>query len=264
MSKPSILLVPGSFVLPEYYDPVFDAVRAKGYDIKGLHIPSVGLRTLEGRPGKPPTMYDDADFIAKEVKALADEGKDVILIAHSYSGIPVSQCTKGLGKEERRKQGEPGGLVNLAYLTCLVPALGANARSILAEAPDEHKVDMKVHEDGWMEHYRPESTAAICFSSLPLEEGTAWVKKFPKHSAVSFENPLTYADYKDIPCSYLLCEQDLCIPASVQRAGIDLIEKESGRKVDVTRIQADHVPNWTYKQATIDWIVGLGEKCASK
>lgn len=144
MAKPSIVLIPGSFALPEFYNPIFDAVRERGYDIRGLHLPSVGLRAVEGRPGSPPTMYDDAKHIDKEVEKLSDEGKDVILIGHSYGGVPVSQCGQGLSKEERQKQGKPGGLVNLAYLTCLVPSLGANARDILADVPDEHKVDMKV------------------------------------------------------------------------------------------------------------------------
>lgn len=114
-----------------------------------------------------------------------------------------------------------------------------------------------------MWHHRPELTAKICFSSWPVDKGTAWVKKFSKHSTQSFQEPLTYAGYKDVPCSYLLCEKDLCIPASVQQAGIDLIEKESGRKVDVTRLEADHVPNWTAPDETIRWIVGLGEKSTS-
>ena len=115
-----------------------------------------------------------------------------------------------------------------------------------------------------MVHHRPENTAAICFSNISVEEGTAYVKTFSKHSAVSFTNPLTYAGYTEIPCSYLLCEQDLCIPASTQRAGIEHIEKESGRKVDVTSIAADHIPNITSKQATVDWLVGLGEKATLK
>jgi hypothetical protein len=108
-----------------------------------------------------------------------------------------------------------------------------------------------------MVHDNPESTARICFSLGDLEEGTAIVKTFPMHSAVSFANPLTFARFTDVPCSYLLCEQDLCIPASVQKAGIDMIEKESGRKVDVTSIHADHIPNVTSPKETIDWIVGL-------
>lgn len=144
MTKPTIVMVPGSFAKPEVYDPIFEVIREKGRDIHGLHLPSVGLRALEGRPGEPPTMYDDAAHINKELERLADEGKDIVLIGHSYGGIPVSQAGEGLSKEARQKQGKPGGLVRLAYLTCLVPAIGGSAREVMEDVPEEHKVDMKV------------------------------------------------------------------------------------------------------------------------
>lgn len=124
MSKPSILLIPGSFSGPDAYDPVFEAVREKGYEIRGLHLPTVGLRKREGRPGEPPTMYDDAVFIRREVEKLADEGKDVILISHSYGGVPTTESTKGASKAERESQGKKGGVVHIAYMTSVVPAVG--------------------------------------------------------------------------------------------------------------------------------------------
>ncbi len=144
MPKPSILLAPHSCGLPEFYDLVFDAVRSEGYDIRGLHLSSSGLTALKGRPGKPPTMYNDADYIAIEVEKLADDGKDVVLIGHSYSGIPVSQCSKGLSKEERRQQGKPGGLVNLAFLSCPVPPLGGHGNSFREEVKTEHVVELEI------------------------------------------------------------------------------------------------------------------------
>lgn len=144
MSKPTILLVPGSFALPEFYDPLFEAVRAKGYDIRGLHMPTVGLRTGEGRPGTPPSMYDDAALIAKEAEKVADEGRDVIILGHSYGGVPVTQSAEGLGKKERQARGKEGGVVNLAYMTCLVPAVGKSAADVLAQVPDEGKTPMQI------------------------------------------------------------------------------------------------------------------------
>ena len=143
MSKPSILLIPGSFALPEFYDNVIDAVAAKGYEIRGLHLPSVGLKTGP-REGAPPTMYDDAAFIASEAEKLADEGKDVIIFAHSYGGVPATESTKRVGKEERQKRGKKGGIVNLAFMTCLVPAVGGSAASILADVPKEQQVEPKI------------------------------------------------------------------------------------------------------------------------
>ncbi|KAH0848250.1 hypothetical protein AYO21_05376 [Fonsecaea monophora] len=260
MSKPSILLVPGSFALPEFYDTVINPIAAKGYEIKGLHKPSVGIASGKPREGAPPTMYDDASFIAKEVEKLADQGKDVILVSHSYGGVPVTESTKGLSKEERQKQGKKGGIVNLAYMTALVPAIGQTAKDVLGDVPKEQQLDLKVDENGWMYHDPAEASAAIVFSDLPLEEGAAWIRKFPRHSALSFVGELTHAGYKDIPVSYLLCEKDLCIPANVQREGIDRIEKESGRKVDVTSIKADHCPMAGQPEVVVDWILSVAEK----
>ncbi len=143
-SKPSIILIPGSFGLPEFYNPVFELVRAKGYDIRGVHKPSVGLSSRQPRPGPLPTMYDDAAHIAKEAEKLIDEGKDVILVPHSYGGVPTSQCTKGLSKKERQEAGKPGGIVNIAYLTCLTPALGQAAKDVLATVPPETQINLTI------------------------------------------------------------------------------------------------------------------------
>lgn len=143
MSKPSIILIPGSFSLPEFYDTVVDPIAAKGYEIRALHNPSSGLKTGP-REGTPPTMYDDAAQIAAEAEKLADEGKDVILVAHSYGGTPTTESTKGLSKKERQAQGKKGGIVKLAYMTCLVPAVGVSAGGVLVGASEDSKLEMKI------------------------------------------------------------------------------------------------------------------------
>lgn len=145
MSPPIVVLVPGSFALPEFYDELFSVVRADGVEIKGLHKPSVGLSAGEGRPDiPPPTMYDDAAHIAGEVEKLADQGREVILLGHSYGGVPVSESTKGLSKKERQTQGKKGGLIALGYLTCLVPEVGASALDVLSHVPDDSKTPMNI------------------------------------------------------------------------------------------------------------------------
>ena len=149
MSKSTILFIPGSFALPEFYDELFDEIRVKGLEIRGLHMPTVGLTASEGRPGRPPTMYDDAAFIAKETQKLADEGKDVILIGHSYGGVPVTEGSKGLGKKERQVKGEKGGIVGIAYMTCLVPSAGESVVDLLAQVPESGKTPMQVGVRFW-------------------------------------------------------------------------------------------------------------------
>lgn len=143
MSKCSILLIPGAFGLPEFYDDVVNGVSSNGYEIKALHLPSVGLSTGP-RDGPPPTMYNDAAFIAREVSVLADQGRDVILVAHSYGGVPATESVKGLSKEKRQEEGKKGGIVRLSYLTALVPALGTPAMGVLAGVPTENRDEFQV------------------------------------------------------------------------------------------------------------------------
>ena len=111
-----------------------------------------------------------------------------------------------------------------------------------------------------MMHHDPAGTARLILQHVSPEAGEVIVKTFAKHSAVSFINELTYAGYKDIPVSYLLCEDDLCIPPKVQRTGIEMIERESGRKVAVTSINADHCPNLCAEKQTIEWILQVARK----
>lgn len=113
-----------------------------------------------------------------------------------------------------------------------------------------------------MQHTDLKHTARVCASSMTPEEREPLFELFPKHSALSFGNELTYGGYKDFPVSYLVCEDDLCIPATVQRDGIEMMERVSGRKVDVTSVKADHVPNVSAPQILADWFVAVAEKFA--
>jgi pimeloyl-ACP methyl ester carboxylesterase len=126
MDKPTILIVPGGFTTPELYSDVITHVASEGYAVQALHLPSVGYKT-----NVPGTMQDDAAFIASEISKHANEGKDVVLIAHSYGGIPATESIKGLSKAERQRQGNPGGLVRLAYISCIILPVGESDASVI-------------------------------------------------------------------------------------------------------------------------------------
>ncbi|KAF2684508.1 alpha/beta-hydrolase [Lentithecium fluviatile CBS 122367] len=250
--KPILALVPGSFNPSSVYAPLLVTFTSHGY---AAH--PIDLRTVGKKPGSPPSMYDDAAHINSELAKLADEGEEIVLVGHSYGGIPVSESIKGVSKAEREKMGKKGGVVRVAYMTALVPEVGGNAASALEGGPSGYT---DVGEDGWMTHPDPALTAKYAFSDLPLSEGTKWVKTFSEHSAISFANELTYAGYKDVPVSYLFCEADECVIPAAQQRAIDVIEKANGGKVDVTRIKSDHCPNVSHPEMVVDWFVGLVEK----
>lgn len=106
----------------------------------------------------------------------------------------------------------------------------------------------------------PVGTAGMVCQDLPSEQGIAVVEAFAKHSAQSFGNELTFAGYKEIPSSYLLCEEDAAGPPSFQRDMIAMIEDASGREVDVTSIQSGHFPMLRAEKETVAWVLELAQK----
>lgn len=122
--------MPGGFTLPQLYTDVITYIASQGYTAEALHLPSVGYKT-----NVPGTVQDDAAFIASEVTKHADEGKEIVLIAHSYGGLPATESTKGLGKKEREVQGKAGGLVRLGYISCIILPVGESDASVIM--PDD-------------------------------------------------------------------------------------------------------------------------------
>jgi pimeloyl-ACP methyl ester carboxylesterase len=107
----------------------------------------------------------------------------------------------------------------------------------------------------------PNGSAKVTFSDLPFEEGLAFAKQMPEHSATSFGGPLTYPGYKHVPVSYLLCEEDMTVPPEMQQRFIDLLEKESEGKVVVSKCSAGHCPQLSQPDVVIEAIArALGDR----
>jgi pimeloyl-ACP methyl ester carboxylesterase len=121
-TKPSIVLVGGSFATPAVYDLVVSRLKDSGFDVEVPQLPSIGRRE-----GEPPTLADDVAHVHSVLEHKADEGKDVLIIGHSYGGIPTTEAIQGLSKADREKQGKEGGVVRILYTTAVLPELGQTA-----------------------------------------------------------------------------------------------------------------------------------------
>jgi pimeloyl-ACP methyl ester carboxylesterase len=128
-TKPTIVLIPSSFCPSALlWDKTVDILHSSGYDTIAIELPTVGPPSTA--PGK--TMLDDAAQIHGIVEALADEGKDVMLVMHSYGGIPGTQSVHGLSRKERSQQGKAGGVVRLIYISALLINEGETSNDSLA------------------------------------------------------------------------------------------------------------------------------------
>ena len=139
MSKPTFVLVPGAWHKPAIYTSVANRLSEHGYNTVKLPLPSVGAM--------PPNMNFDADVdaIRKSITDLVDkEEKEVILVVHSYTGMPGAEAPKGLGKKERQKKGLKGGVVRLVFIMAFAMAEGFQPTAGGAQMPDWMKLDLEV------------------------------------------------------------------------------------------------------------------------
>lgn len=142
--KPTILLVPGSFSKPSFYFPLQDELNALGLEVVIVPLLSAGKRD----PLPPATMEDDATQIHSKAAELIAQGKEIILLMHSYGGVPGTESTKGLLQKDLKEQGKPGGIIRLVYLSALLPLVGeAAAENLSGSLPDY--VHMEVRSVIW-------------------------------------------------------------------------------------------------------------------
>lgn len=91
-------------------------------------------------------------------------------------------------------------------------------------------------------HLEPYGNAAATFSDIPESDGLAWTAKMEDHSAISFHGELTYAAYKYIPSTFLLCEEDKVLPPAYQEKFITTIQDNGGNVARHT-CALGHCPN---------------------
>ena len=107
MVTPTIVLVPGAWHTAEAFDRVTAKLGADGYTAVSITLPSVG-----GEAG----VAEDAAFIRMLTSRLADDGKDIVLVSHSYAGMPARESVTGLSKTNRKSKKKQGGIIALVYL----------------------------------------------------------------------------------------------------------------------------------------------------
>ncbi|KAF7325355.1 AB hydrolase-1 domain-containing protein [Mycena venus] len=217
-TKPTIIIIPAS-LLPALF---------------GIELETVGRRE------KAPSMYDDAAVLSSLATKLADEGKDIVLVAHSYGGVVACEGAKGLAQSVREKESKQGGIVRIVFVSAVVPGEGQGMLEIF-EGVTMDTVPIRVELKGEYLEMDTESGARGGYSDMPLEEALSWASRMREHAATSYQQKLTYAAYKDIPVSYLFCEEDKGVIPEAQNkiiAGMESVM--GGRTVDRHSVKAGH------------------------
>jgi hypothetical protein len=93
-------------------------------------------------------MSDDADYINALTTNLAEKGKDIVLVMHSYGGICGTESVRGITKAERAISGKKGGIIRLFYISSPVPGVGGSIGMLMGGNMPEF-VTVKVGAPEW-------------------------------------------------------------------------------------------------------------------
>ncbi|KAJ5282005.1 hypothetical protein N7478_007377 [Penicillium angulare] len=82
---------------------------------------------------EPPSkeLPDDVASLRDVLVKLADEGRDLVVVAHSYGGVVASCAVDGLSKQAREKDGKSGGVIKVIYLAAFALDKGQSLLGML-------------------------------------------------------------------------------------------------------------------------------------
>ena len=112
-SNLSFLIVTGAFHQPEMYEKTVTLLKKAGYSSVVPSLPSCDAQD----PHKV-NCLTDAEAVRKHiVHSIETDEKDIVIVCHSYGGIPGGGAAYGLSKIARAKEGKKGGVIGLIYVS---------------------------------------------------------------------------------------------------------------------------------------------------
>ncbi|KAH9219213.1 Alpha/beta hydrolase fold-1 [Leptodontidium sp. 2 PMI_412] len=242
-ARPTLIFLPGAWHSPSVYDAVISKLTTYGYSCQALP-----LQAIVGRPAVT-SLQPDIDALNTTVLAQVEAGKDVIVVGHSWSGMIVGGALEGLSKTAREKEGKHGGVVKLAYIAAFVPLEGVSLiQTFGGGIPDFFDV-----KEPWVSALTP---IPLFYHDLPKAEADSWAAKLEPHSYATKFLGTERCSWREIPSSYLLCEDDKAIPPQVQEAMVEACKKE-GAKMEIVRVMSGHSPFLSKVEETVQWLRGV-------
>ena len=125
-AKPTIVFVLGAYHGPEHFSPIISLLEQQSYPSVAISLRSIGTEA------ETASLAEDVFAIREVLTQLIEvERKDVVLVIHSYGGVPGCQTIRGLDKETRVSEGNEGGIVHCIFLAALLVSKGETLVSAL-------------------------------------------------------------------------------------------------------------------------------------
>ncbi|OTB07268.1 hypothetical protein M426DRAFT_53985 [Hypoxylon sp. CI-4A] len=249
-TRPTILVVQGSFQLPEVYEKLANALKARGYPV--IHPPLPSLIDQDSPDFASRDLSTDALAVQSVLGRLVEEeSQDVLVLMHSYGGLVGSEAVlEDFSRETRKERGLPGGVIHLFFFAALILSEGQPVFDVFGESSAA-----EVLPSG---RVRTKDPAQMLYNDLPSEEAEYWTSKTVPQSYAVQATKLTRAACRYIPSTYLVCENDQGLPPKFQ----EMFGKSIGN--NVLRINSSHSPMLSRTEELAGIIARATEEAISK
>ncbi|KAM0250016.1 hypothetical protein ACHAQJ_008785 [Trichoderma viride] len=248
-SKPTLVFVPGAWHAADTWRKVTAELEPQGYKSICVTHPTTLSDPTKG-------IFDDIEETRKAILDEISQGRDVVVVVHSYGGMVGPSAIKGLTKATSERPGRVLGIAMMATGYCMT---GVGFLEGIGGAPPPFWIADT--EKGYATLIV--DTRELFYHDLPEEEGNYWVSRLLKQSL----KPLTdsgehvYSGWKDVPTRYLVTTDDKTFPLEVQLA-IGQGAKEQGADVVIERIDSSHSPMLSKPKETADFIARAAQAFA--
>ncbi|KAF7321766.1 AB hydrolase-1 domain-containing protein [Mycena kentingensis (nom. inval.)] len=232
----TFLLVPGVLHTPAHFQPLIDALNARGCPAQSVALPTVGAFAESA------ALNADAVAVKSALQQLVvAEKKNVVLVCHSYGGIPGCQAVAGFEKAARVKEELEGGVVRIIFLSAILPKEGESLLDAFAGAG--------VSPGDWLEPSSASTLAANSKASerlyheLDTKSAADWTSKLEPMSIHILSTPAVDTCWStDLPRTYILCLRDQVFSFEEQGRFLERIRGEGDAMWSTKKMDCGHSP----------------------
>jgi len=189
MKRPDLLLVHGGWHGAWAFDAFVPVLASQGFTVRTVDLPSSG--SLAGLDADVKVVRD----------SLAEHPAPTLVVGHSYGGVVISEACAGVKN-----------VVGLAYLCAFVLDKGESLAMFFQPLPPWLEVDEAA---GVARVLTPEQ---VFYADVEAALAAKAAARLGVQSMACLGAVLTAAAWRELPSSYLLCEDDQALPIPAQEA----------------------------------------------
>jgi pimeloyl-ACP methyl ester carboxylesterase len=198
LEKPNVVLVHGAFADGSGWEGVYRILKAAGCTVAVVQNPTVSVE----------------DDVAATKLAIAAQDGPVVLVAHSYGGVVITEA------------GTDPNVAGLVYIAAFAPDAGESINTLIADPPPGAPVAPLAPQDGFLFLDREKFPAAFA-ADVDAEHAAFMADSQVPWGVGAIATEVGEPAWKSRPSWWLIATGDLIIPPDLQR----FMSKRAGSKV---------------------------------